>query len=159
MISLIASVGRKFEIGKNNKLIWHFKEDMKYFKDVTMGHKVVMGRNTYNSLPTKLLGREMIVLSTSSVDENVVVESSINGIVDKFKNSEEEVFIIGGAMVYKQFLPYANKLYLTEIDAEDSHADTFFPKFDKTEWDKNIIDKKCQDNISYEICLYERKVI
>ena len=72
-VSMIAAVGKNLELGKNNDLIWHFKEDMKFFKNTTMGHTVVMGKNTYNSLPGDLPGRKMIVLSTSAVLDNVEV--------------------------------------------------------------------------------------
>ena len=139
MISMIASVGKNMELGKNNNLIWHFKEDMKFFKETTMGHKVIMGRKTYESLPGNLPGREMIVISTKTVDGDVIVFNDINSIVDKYKNSQEEIFIIGGASIYKEFLPYASKIYLTEICAEDLAADTFFPSFNKDDWNKVII--------------------
>ena len=133
MISMIAAIGKNNELGKNNDLIWHFKEDMKFFKETTMDHKVVMGRKTYESLPGGLPGREIIVISTKPVDKDIIYYNNINSIVDKYKNTEEEIFICGGASIYKQFLPYADKLYLTEIDSEDEDADTFFPEFDKNE--------------------------
>ena len=157
MISMIASVGRNMELGKNNNLIWHFKDDMKFFKETTMGHKVIMGRKTYESLPGSLPGREMIVISTKTVDENVQFIDNINSIVDKYKDSDEEIFIIGGASIYKEFMTYAGRLYLTEIDAYSKDADTFFPKFNKKEWNMMVLDEKEQDDIKFKICLYERK--
>ena len=159
MISMIASVGRNLELGKNNNLIWHFSSDMKFFKNITMGHKVIMGRRTYESLPGKLPGREMIVISTKSVDSNVKVMHSINNIVDIYKNSEEEIFIIGGAKIYSEFIDYADRLYLTEIDATDNEADTFFPKFNKNEWNRTVINTDISNDIKFEMCLYERKII
>ena len=117
MISMIAAIGKNNELGKNNNLIWHFKEDMQFFKKMTMGHVVIMGRKTYESLPGPLSGRKMVVVSTKDVDKNVLVVNLINKIVDDYKDSKEEVFIVGGESIYKQFLPYANKLYLTEIEA------------------------------------------
>ena len=116
MISMISSVGRNRELGKKNSLIWHFKEDMKFFKNTTMNHTVVMGLNTYNSLPGDLPGRHIIVVSFDPVPD-VDYVTNIESIVEKYKDSEEEIFICGGASIYKQFLPYASKLYLTEIDA------------------------------------------
>ena len=157
MISMIASVGKNMELGKNNNLIWHFKEDMKFFKETTMGHKVIMGRKTYESLPGKLPGREMIVISTKFVDGDVQLVNDINRIVDKYKNSDDEVFIIGGASIYKEFMPYANKLYLTEINDYDNEADTFFPKFNKMEWNLSVLNEKMQNDIGFKMCLYERK--
>ena len=158
MISMISSVGKNRELGKNNGLIWHFKEDMKFFKDTTMGHTVVMGLNTYRSLPGDLPGRHIIVVSFDPVD-NVEYVNSIEPIIEKYKDSEEEIFICGGASIYKQFLPYADKLYLTEIDASDSEADTFFPEFDKEEWNKTLLEHNNQKNIDFNMYLYERKVI
>ena len=144
------------ELGKNNNLIWHFKEDMKFFKETTMGHKVIMGRKTYESLPGNLPGREMIVISTKTVDGDVIVFNDINSIVDKYKNSQEEIFIIGGASIYKEFLPYASKIYLTEICAEDLAADTFFPSFNKDDWNKEIISENVENNIQFKMCLYQK---
>ena len=155
MISMISSVGKNRELGKKNNLIWHFKEDMKFFKNTTMNHTVVMGLNTYKSLPGDLPGRHIIVVSFDPVD-NVDYVTNIESIVEKFQNSEEEIFICGGASIYKQFLPYANKLYLTEIEASDSEADTFFPEFDKNEWKKTLLDENSQNDINFKMYLYER---
>ncbi len=155
MISMISSVGMNRELGKKNSLIWHFKEDMKFFKNTTMGHTVVMGLNTYKSLPGDLPGRHIIVVSFDHVD-GVDYVNSIEPLIEKYQNSEEEVFICGGASIYKQFLPYANKLYLTEIAASDDEADTFFPEFDKSEWKRTLLDEQSQDSINFKMCLYER---
>ena len=157
MISMIAAIGKNNELGKNNNLIWHFKEDMKFFKEITMNHKVIMGRKTYESLPGPLNGREMIVISTGTVDKAIRVCDNINSIVDKYKNSDEEVFICGGASIYKEFLPYANKLYLTEINSTCDDADTFFPEFNKSEWNKRLLAKFEQNDIQFCMYLYERK--
>ena len=157
MISMIASVGKRGELGKNNELIWHIPEDMKFFKNTTMGHTVIMGKNTYLSLPGNLPGRQMIVLSSSMDDKDVNVTSNIDEILDKYLEVEEEIFIIGGAFVYKQFIDYADKIYLTEIDDECLSADTFFPSFDKNEWDREIINTGIHNNLSYEMCKYIRK--
>lgn len=158
MISMISSVGKNRELGKNNNLIWHFKEDMKFFKETTMGHTVVMGYNTYKSLPGDLPGRHIIVVSFKPVD-GVDTVNGIEPIVEKYKDSNEEIFICGGASIYKQFLPYADKLYLTEIDAEDSDADTFFPEFDKNEWNKTFLLDFNQKDINFKMYLYDRKVM
>ena len=157
MISMISSVGRNRELGKNNSLIWHFKEDMKFFKETTMGHTVVMGYNTYKSLPGDLPGRHIIVVSFEPVD-GVDTVNGIEPIIEKYKDSEEEIFICGGASIYKQLLPYADKLYLTEIDAEDREADTYFPEFYKNEWNKIFLFEFNQKDINFKMYLYERKV-
>ena len=158
MISMIASVGKNRELGKKNGLVWRISKDMKFFKNTTMGHKVIMGYNTYKSLPGNLPGREIIVLSYEKIDGNVETAYSIRELLDKYLNSKEEVFICGGASLYNQFIEYANKLYLTEIDDSDIEADAFFPEFNKDEWKRIILDKGEEKNINFDICLYERKV-
>ena len=158
MISMIASVGKNRELGKKNGLVWRISKDMKFFKNTTMGHKVIMGYNTYKSLPGNLPGREIIVLSYEKIDGDVETAYSIQELLDKYLNSKEEVFICGGASLYNQFIEYANKLYLTEIDDSDIEADAFFPEFNKDEWKRIILDKGEEKNINFDICLYERKV-
>lgn len=158
MISMISSVGKNNELGKNNNLIWHFKDDMKFFKDTTMNHTVVMGLNTYKSLPGDLPGRHIIVVSFDPVN-GVDTVNGIEPIIEKYKDSEEEIFICGGASIYKQFLPYASKLYLTEIDAICNDADTFFPEFKKDEWTKTFLEEHNAKDINFNMYLYERKII
>ena len=158
MISMISSVGKKRELGKKNDLIWRFRKDMKFFKDMTMGHTVIMGYNTYRSLPGDLPGRKIIVVYPDKLD-GVETVNGIAPIVEKYKNSKEEVFICGGASIYTQFLPYAERLYLTEIKATDDEADTFFPKFIKKDWKKTTINKCEEDGFEFVMYLYERKNI
>ena len=156
MISMIASVGKNMELGKDNKLLWHISEDMKFFKKMTMGHVVVMGKNTYYSLPSKgLPGREMIVISSGQIDGNVKVIHSIDDIIDKYKNSNEEIFIIGGASIYRQFLEYADFVYLTEVNKECKDADVYFPIIDKNKWIKKILYKDIDNE--YVISKYIRR--
>lgn len=158
MISMISSVGKNNELGKNNNLIWHFKDDMKFFKDTTMNHTVVMGLNTYKSLPGDLPGRHIIVVSFDNVN-GVDTVNGIEPIIAKYKDSEEEIFICGGASIYRQFFPYASKLYLTEIDAICNDADTFFPEFNKDEWTKTFLEEHNAKDINFNMYLYERKII
>lgn len=157
MISIISAVGRNGELGKNNKLIWHIPKDMKFFKNTTMNHIVVMGRNTYESLPGSLPNRKMIVISSSSVDGDVETVHNTLEILNRYKNSLDEVFIIGGASIYKQFIDEADVLYLTEIDDVCEEADTFFPEFDKSIWNKTILDSDSYNEINFKICKYMRK--
>jgi len=160
MISMICSVGKNRELGKNNELIWHIPRDMKFFKETTMGHVVVMGKMTYSSLPGDLPGRDMKVLSFDKIDdEKVETIYSVEEVLDRYLSIEDEVFIIGGASLYNQFLKYANKLYLTEIDDSDNEADTFFPVFDKCEWNRILVNSGEHKNIKFEMCIYERKVM
>ena len=157
MFSIIAAIGKNNELGKNNGLIFHIKEDMKYFREKTLNHKVVMGHKTWDSLPGKLKNRENIVISRYDFSGPDQIIHDINQFIDKNKDTNEEIFIIGGGTVYLQFLPYTKKLYLTEVDAEDSHASTFFPEFDKLKYDKKIIKKGIEDGLAYVFTEYTIK--
>lgn len=157
MISIIAAVGKNLELGKENKLIWHLKSDLKNFKDLTMNKKIVMGKNTYLSLPKRLEGREYIILSNSLKDiENAHIFNDFETLLKYLQNLEEEVMIIGGASIYKLFLPYAYRLYLTEVD-EDANADAYFPSFDTKDY--KIIEEKAmqEDNLKYKFVIYEKR--
>ena len=156
MISIIAAIGKNNELGKDNNLIWHIKGDLAHFKELTMHKKIVMGASTYKSLPKKLEGREYIILSKSlSNIPDAVVYQSFDDLLAYLNTIDEEVMIIGGASIYKLFLPYADRLYLTEIDAE-AQADAYFPSFDKKQYKKRIIKEENSEDIKYKFVLYER---
>ena len=156
-LSMIAAIGRNNELGKNNDLIWHLDGDLPFFKKVTMGKPVIMGRTTFFSLPKALPGRQNIVLTFPPLFEapGITTVLTPEEALDLVKD-EEEVFIIGGASIYKLFLPQADRLYLTEAEAEDPEADVYFPAFDKSEWTRTVIDEGGTD-IPYVHVLYERK--
>ena len=158
-ITMIAAIGKNRELGKNNDLIWHLKEDMKFFKDQTMGKPIVMGRKTFESLPKLLPGRKHIILTKQKLDvpEDVLLFHNKEGVLDYIKSYQEEVMIIGGASIYKEFLEDSNKLVLTEIDDEDKTADTYFPYFDKNEWLKEELSTEEENNIKYKHIIYTRK--
>lgn len=132
MISIIAAVAKNRAIGYQNKLIYWLPNDLKRFKALTTGHTIIMGRNTFLSLPKGALpNRRNIVLSRSTKTfENCDVYPSLEEAL-KHCAVDEDVFIIGGASVYKQALPLADRLCLTEIDDTPAEADTFFPPYDK----------------------------
>lgn len=156
-LSMIAAIGKNRELGKNNDLIWHLDGDLPFFKKVTMGKSVIMGRNTFFSLPKALPGRKNIVLTFPPVFEapGVTCVLTPDEALEMVKD-EEEAFIIGGASVYALFIDKADKLYLTEAEAEDDTADVYFPAFDKNEWTRTVIDEGGTD-IKYVHVLYERK--
>ena len=158
-ITMIAAIGKNRELGKNNDLIWHLKEDMKFFKDQTMGKPIVMGRKTFESLPKLLPGRKHIILTKQKLDvpEEVLLFHNKEDVLDYIKSYQEEVMIIGGASIYKEFLEDSNKLVLTEIDDEDKKADTYFPYFDKNEWLKEELSQVEENNIKYKHIIYTRK--
>lgn len=128
MINIIVAMDKNGGIGKDNKLLAHIPEDLKHFKDTTDGHTVVMGYSTWLSLPKKPLpNRRNIVLTTKDIElDGAVVIHSIDELKD-WIDFDDEVFIIGGAKVYEQFLPYADRMYVTLIE-DRFEADTFFPK-------------------------------
>ncbi len=157
-ISIIAAIGKNLELGKNNQLIWKFKEDMQFFKKYTINKPIVMGYNTFISLPKLLPNRLHIVLTSKKIElgEQVIVVNSIDELLEKIINYPE-VMVIGGASIYKQMLEYSDKMYLTEIDAEAKDADVYFPKFNKKEWDSKLLSEQVEDNIKFKHLVYTRK--
>ncbi len=155
-ISIIAAVGKNNEIGKGGDLIWHFRADMKFFKETTMGASVIMGRKTFESLPKALSGRQNIVLTHS--ESFMATGAQIAHSVEEALAicSEKNVFIIGGEGVYQAFLPRAKKIYLTEIDASCEEADAFFPQFDGSLYKKSVIASYTENNIGFKHVLYEK---
>ncbi len=134
-ISIIVAIDENYAIGKNNKLLWHLPEDLKRFKKITDGHTVIMGKNTYYSLPHRPLpGRINIVLTDLGGEQidNCLMAYSIDDVICKCDNDKEN-FIIGGASVYKQFFSYAQKLYITKVHSS-FEADTWFPVIDSSTW-------------------------
>ena len=130
-ISIIAAVGQNRELGKKNGLIWRIGADLKRVKEITMGHPIIMGWNTYQSIGRPLPGRTNIVLSFTPMKINgCVVATSLEEALTKAKEVEqEEIFIFGGASVYKEAIGITDRLYLTRIEATDADADAFFPDY------------------------------
>lgn len=143
-ITIIAAIGKNRELGKKCDLIWHIPEDLKYFKEKTMGKTIVMGKNTFNSLPKLLPGRKHVILSeddafNKDIGDSVVFYNKED--LMKYLNADlkdEEVFITGGASMYTMFVDICDKMYLTMIDAEDKDADVYFPEFDKNNWETGL---------------------
>ena len=156
-INIIAAIGKNKELGKYNKLIWNLPSDLEFFKETTMGKYVVMGRKTYESIPSNLPGRTKIVLSNSNLEQvsDAICYHNIFDIMENLK--KEDLFIIGGQTVYEQFLPYTDIMYLTEIDAVDYQADAYFPNFNKNDWDINNLESGRENGIIYARKKYVRK--
>jgi dihydrofolate reductase len=136
-ISIIVAIAENFAIGKNNDLLFHLPNDLKRFKAITSGHTIVMGRNTLLSLPKwPLPNRRHIVITDNPADHFPGCETvfSIEEAIEKVKG-EEEAFIIGGGMIYRQFFPVAGKLYLTLVH-KNFDADVYFPEIDYAEWEE-----------------------
>lgn len=156
--SIIAAIGKNRELGKDNDLIWHLPNDLKFFRQVTSNHTIVMGRNTFESLPRMLPNRKHIVLtSRDGLPSEVEVYRELKQILEKYKDTEEEIFIIGGASIYTQFLEHSSKLYLTEIDAEEETASVYFPEFDQQQYDREVLQENEDNGISYKHVLYIKK--
>lgn len=160
-ISIIVAVAEDGAIGKNNSLLCRLPNDLKYFKSLTLGHTIIMGRKTFLSLPGGALpGRENIVLSRTEVEyPSTKTYHSVEEVIEAVKD-QEEVFFIGGAQIYEQTLKYADTLYITEIHSAFPDADAYFPKVDKTIWQEvsrqdNPADEKHKH--SYSFVVYEKK--
>jgi dihydrofolate reductase len=135
MINIIVAVASNGAIGKDGNLLWHISEDLKYFKKTTLNSTVVMGRKTWEALPFKPLKNRRNIILTKNEDfteKNAEVFHQIQDII--YLNKEnEDLFIIGGGAIYKEFLPYADKIYLTKV-YKDFDADTFFPTLNTDDW-------------------------
>lgn len=135
MITIISSVQKgNLGMGFENDLLWSIPEDLRRFKNLTMGHPIIMGRRTWDSLPEKyrpLPGRQNIVITSQSEFEapGAIIVSSVEEAIEKAEELDEEIFIIGGARVFEESLHLADRLILTEIEGE-KESDTYFPRFD-----------------------------
>ena len=155
MISMIAAIGKNRELGLQGDLCFHLREDMKYFKETTMGHAVVMGRKTWESLPKRpLAGRKNIVVTRGEVEGADEVVHDLSAWV--VKPREEEVFVIGGGMLYWEMMKFADRLYITEVDAE-AEADTFFPEIKSEEWERKVIREGEENGVKFVFAVYDRK--
>ena len=154
MISMIFAMDKNNLIGKGNSLPWHYSADMKYFKETTLNHTVIMGENTYYSLGKPLPNRKNVVatLNKDFHDDRVEVIHDLIKYLEDNKDSAEELFVIGGAMIYKLSMPYAKRLYITHIDKEHD-GDVYFPKINYDEY--NVIKQNKVDELNFVI--YERK--
>ena len=159
-ISIIVAIARNWAIGKDNHLLWHISDDLKRFKRITEGHPVVMGKKTYESLPFRPLKNRTNIVITDSPDEKFEGCITVNSIEEAlgYCSEQEECFIIGGGSVYRQFLPYANKLYLTLVH-QDFDADTFFPEIDLSQWklkEREDHGPTEENDFSYSYLVYEK---
>ena len=160
-ISMIVAMASNRAIGKGGDLIWHLSADLRHFKQVTMGKTVVMGRKTFESLPGRrpLPGRRNVILSErmEQAPEGFELASSVEQVIRDYADCEE-IMIMGGGSIYEQFLPLANRLYLTRLD-KSFEADTFFPVINFEDWqlvDLQVFDDDPQVDFSYRFETWER---
>jgi dihydrofolate reductase len=159
-ISIIVAVAENFAIGKDNQLLWHIPADLKRFKKITSGHQIIMGKLTYKSLPVRPLPNRVNIVITDKPGETFEGCTTVYSIEEALNlcNETDESFIIGGGSIYRQFLPFANKLYLTLVH-KDFEADTFFPEIDPDMW--KLIDREDHEpegslDFSYSFLIFEK---
>lgn len=161
-ISIIVAIAQNNAIGKDNRLLFYLPNDLKRFKQLTTGHTIIMGRKTFESLPKGALpNRRNIVLSRNERLYFAGAErfSSLQEAIEHC-NDDEQIFIIGGASVYREALPLADELCLTHIEATPEEADVFFPEIDFNEWEETYREPHPVDErhaVPYEFVNYERK--
>jgi dihydrofolate reductase len=160
MINIIVAVASNGAIGKDGDLLWHISEDLKYFKKTTLNSTVVMGRKTWEALPFKPLKNRRNIILTKNEDfteKNAEIFHEIKEII--FLNKENEnLFIIGGGAIYKEFLPYADKIYLTKV-YKDFDADTFFPTLNADDWKEVFRSERQKDEetqLEFQFFVLER---
>ena len=165
MISLIAAVAHDNVIGRSNDLPWRQSADLKYFKDRTSGHTVIMGRNTYDSIASRLGGplpnrhNVRVTHDQELVVPGATVAHSLEIALNVAERENDEVFVIGGAQLYEQALPHADRLYITEIDADIPGGDAFFPVIALTKWREVSREAHAKDDTNeydYSFVIYDR---
>lgn len=159
MYTIIAAIGKNRELGRDNKLLWSLKGDLKFFKEKTTNHTIIMGRKTFESLGRLLPNRKHVVISSSNnFPKEVDVYNNIESLLSYYKDTSEELFIIGGAKIYSEFIDYATKMYLTLVDGEFD-ADVYFPMFDENDWTKTVLSENEENGLKYKHVLYEKKTL
>lgn len=162
MISFVVAMDENRVIGKNNQLPWHLPEDLKFFKRVTMGHPIAMGRKTHESIGRVLPGRENIVITRKPdyQSKDCTIFYSVEDFVKYSREQSDEIFVIGGAEIFKETFAHVDRLYITLIHAEFA-GDTFFPEFNLGDWELVSNEKGIEDDknpYDYDFRLYVRKV-
>lgn len=139
MITLIAAMNEKRTLGLNGKMPWHNPEELQHFKNYTMHKTVLMGRKTYEGLPKKLVGRNILIVSRNKKYEDGVTD--LNEFLKNYQNTEEELIVAGGGEIYNKSLKYADKIVLSIILKNDVVGDTFFPEIDEDLFEIKKIEK------------------
>lgn len=159
-ISAIAAIGKNRELGTKNQLSWRISDDFKRVKELTMGHPLIMGRKTHESIGRPLPGRTNIIVTRdqSYKAEGCIVTNSIeDALAEARKADDKEIFIFGGAEIYNLALPYTNHLYLTLIDAEYPEADAYFPEYEEEFIEVTRHSVREYEGLKYEWVEFERK--
>ncbi len=158
VLSLIAAVAENGVIGNDNALPWHLPDDLKRFKAITMGHPVIMGRKTYESIGRPLPGRRNIVISRNPeyMAEGCETANSLSAAIAACSGASDEIFVIGGAQIYAEAMPKARRLYLTEI-RRAFEGNARFPTVDSTQWREVSRERfQTRDGLNYDFAIYNR---
>jgi dihydrofolate reductase len=157
-ISLIAALARNRVIGIENRLPWKLSDDLQHFKALTLGHHILMGRKTYESIGRPLPGRTTVIISRAGfpAPEGCIVAHSVEEAIAACE-ADEEIFFVGGADLYRQALPLADRLYLTEIQA-DVEGDAWFPEFNRAQWNEVSRERRTEEasGLGYHFVVYDR---
>jgi dihydrofolate reductase len=159
---MIVATGRNNEIGRNNELMWHLPDDFRWFVKQTKHKTIVMGRNTMDSLGNPLKNRRNIVLSSKNTDiiDGFEHFTDLESVFSALPEQEEELMIIGGAQLYRYALKFADRLYITRVDAAFDDADTFFPVLDSAQWEltyKEVHERDETHQYGFEFQILERR--
>ena len=155
MITILAAIGQNNELGLNNALPWDIKEDLQHFKSYTMGKVVVLGRKTFQSIGRELPGRKFIVISTQTLNNQVLCVPDIDRALS-VDYCYPEIIIAGGESIYRQTMHLAAKLVITHIDS-DFAADSYFPAIDPAIWCESSVRHSCDNKYNYRFVEYLRK--
>lgn len=164
-LSLVAAIGKNNELGLDNHLLWRIKEDLNFYRNLTLYENIIMGRKTFESMPSKALeNRNVFVLSRMPLDGCYDVNSftSIEDLLRYIEITDQNFIVVGGAQIYEAFMPYVDTMYLTEID-DYAAADTFFPDIDIHDWrlttiyEHNVKKYLCDNDVSYVRNVYTRR--
>ncbi|MCL4114965.1 UNVERIFIED_CONTAM: hypothetical protein GTU68_062000 [Idotea baltica] len=162
MISLIVAYDKNFGIGRENTLAWKLSEDLKNFKKITEHNYIVMGRKTFESIGRPLPNRKNIILTRDKeyTQEKCLIINSVQEILNFAKSKPHyEIFIIGGAQIYNEFLPHADRLYITKVNAELTNLDAFFPKWNEQKYKRIAHKNFAQDSkneFEFDFSVFEK---
>ena len=159
MISIIAAMARNRVIGANNAIPWHLPGELKLFKSITMGHHIIMGRNTWESVGRLLSGRATVIVTRRPGYDvpGAIIAASLDDAIEACAG-DDEIFVIGGAQLYQAALPRADRIYLTTVDAE-VEGDTYMPKFDLAQWREHssqAFERDAKNPYDYRLTVYDR---
>jgi len=160
-VSILLALGKNNELGGNNALLWKLSDDMKLFRQLSMGHCIIMGRKTFESIGKPLPGRKNIVVTTGYIDvADIYTATDLNHAIEMARESgDDEAFVIGGAQIFNYAVDLADKMYLSFVDGTFADADVFLPEIDYSDWkqvESKHFEKNERNEYNFEFRTYER---